>query len=243
MPESRLFVEAPLSGGRLELDRGQAHYVGRVLRKRVGDRLTLFDGSGREFPAEITAFAKDRAVLEVGDARERDCESPLEICLLQSVSKGERMDFAIQKATELGVTGIQPVTSERTVVRLDGERAGRRTEHWQRIAASACEQCGRNRVPRIYDTLPLGELLAGPSSAALRVVLAPGAETGLGKLPPPGAGGIEVLVGPEGGFSGAEIDDAVRSGFVACHVGPRVLRAETAGPAALAAMQAMWGDF
>ena len=243
MPESRLFVAKSLADRvRLDLERDQAHYVSRVLRKRVGDTLTLFDGRGREFPAVIETLGKNRAVLRVGDGQQRDVESTLTIRLLLSVSKGDRMDIAVQKATELGVAWIQPVVSERTVVRLGGERARRRAEHWQRVAASACEQCGRNRVPRVHEIVPLGEYLAKPSPAALKLVLTPGAESGIADRPAPDGNAVEVLVGPEGGLSDDEIEAAVRAGFLACHIGPRILRAETAGITALAVLQSAWGD-
>lgn len=243
MSQSRLFLPNPLTANaRLELGREQAHYLGRVLRKRVGDTLTVFDGSGYEYEAEIHAFGRERAVIEVGDRSERNVESPLRIRLLQCVSRGERMDFAIQKATELGASEIQPIISERTVVRLSGKRAKRRSEHWQRVAASACEQCGRNRVPEVHESLALAEVLGRSSDATLRLMLAPGGSAGIRDLTPSGQGFVELLIGPEGGLSDNEIAAAGHAGFVACRMGPRILRTETAGVAALAVMQAEWGD-
>ena len=243
MSQSRLYVSTPLGDGEpLTLGREQAHYLGRVLRKRVGDSVVVFDGSGREFSGVIASFSKNDAVLELATGVTRDVESPLTLRLLQSVCKGERMDFIVQKATELGVSEIQPILTERTVVRLDGERAGRRTEHWQRVAISACEQSGRNRVPRIHDAIPLTELLAQPPRTGHRLVLSPSAGAGLLAQSAAENCELELLIGPEGGLDDSELSAAVDAGFLAARFGPRILRTETAAIAAIAALQSAWGD-
>ncbi|MBX3666722.1 MAG: 16S rRNA (uracil(1498)-N(3))-methyltransferase, partial [Burkholderiales bacterium] len=170
-------------------------------------------------------------------------ESPLQVTLAQAVSSGERMDYTIQKAVELGATAVQPLLAERCVVRLSGERAAKKRLHWQGVAVSACEQCGRDVVPEVRPLLGLRDWLQQPGPAGgLRLLLAPGAATGLRDLSRP-ADGITVLAGPEGGLAPAEADDAVRAGFTPLRLGPRVLRTETAAVALLAALQALWGDF
>ena len=243
MPRTRLYVDSRIRRGRdLRLGPEQAHYLGRVLRMKTGSELTVFDGSGDEFPALVTAFRKDGATLEPGDPVRRDLESPLRIRLVQGVSRGERMDFVVQKATELGVSDIQPVLTDRSVVRLDAERAERRQAHWRKIAISACEQCGRNRLPTIAAALPLGDFLAPEGDASLRISLSPEGPNRLGTLDAPGEGPVELLVGPEGGLSEAEADYASSCGFRPISVGPRILRTETAALTAIALIQARWGD-
>lgn len=243
MSRVRLFIPAPIQTGRaVELDAEQAHYLRRVLRMRAGDELTIFDGSGDEFPAAISELRRDRAVLDARRPRHRDAESPLRIRLVQGVSRGERMDFVVQKATELGVWEIQPVLTRRSIVRLSLERAGKRAEHWRRIAINACEQCGRNRVPAVTAPATLAEFLAGGTDAALRIALSPTASNGLDAAADPGGGVVELLVGPEGGLAEDEIADAGGAGFVSYSMGPRILRSETAGMTAIALLQARWGD-
>jgi len=243
MPNARLFVPSRLEAGRpVELDADRAHYLGRVLRLRPGADLTLFDGSGVEYAAVIRRLQKDRAVLEVGKPSTPVTESPLSIRLVQCVARGERMDFVVQKATELGVREIQPVLSDRSVVRLDGERAAKRVEHWKRVAVSACEQSGRNRVPGIGAAVELAAFLAAPSDAALRVTLSPRGADRLSRVPGPKEGRVELLVGPEGGLSEDEIRASAAAGFRAFSLGPRILRTETAGMTALAILQSRFGD-
>jgi 16S rRNA (uracil1498-N3)-methyltransferase len=243
MSAPRFHVAVALTpGARLALPESAAHHAARVLRLRVGDRVTLFDGRGGEYAATITAVDRRAVEVELGAARAIERESPLAVTLVQAVSSGERMDLTIQKAVELGVAGIQPVTSERSVVRLAGERAERRAAHWQQIAISACEQCGRNRVPEVRPLAPLAAWLATSPPAAQRWLLWPEAGTGLRDLPRPEAA-IELLVGPEGGLTESEAERARAAGFRPLRLGPRVLRTETAAPALLAALQALWGDF
>ncbi|HWM29930.1 MAG TPA: 16S rRNA (uracil(1498)-N(3))-methyltransferase, partial [Woeseiaceae bacterium] len=243
-PPNRLYVpEALRPGHELRLDDERAHYVARVLRLRVGDGLVLFDGSGGEFAAAIAEVSKRGIVVRIGERREQNVESPLPIALIQGISRGERMDFVVQKATELGVHRITPLVTEFSVVRLDGGRSGKRREHWSRIAASACEQCGRNVVPAIDAPQSFsGWLESGASSAVARILLHPGAKgtlAGLERI----HDRVELLIGPEGGLSDSEVMQAEAAGFSACSLGPRILRTETAALAAIAVLQARWGDF
>ena len=223
----------------------QAHHVARVLRLAPGDALTLFNGDGAEYDAVVARFAGDAVTVKVGDARNCARESPLEIVLGQALSSGERMDYTVQKAVELGVAAIHPLAAARSVVRLDGERAQKRVAHWQAVAVSACEQSGRNRVPPVAPVTELAAWLARPAAAgesALRLLLSPTGATRLRDLPRPAAS-IVLLAGPEGGFTPEEEAAARHCGFTPVRLGPRVLRTETAAVAALAALQALWGDF
>jgi len=243
MSKTRLFVESPLTAAaEIEITGEPARYVSRVLRLQSGDEVTLFDGSGAEFPAAVTRFRKDAVSLSVGERRDRNVESPLRIHLLQGISRGERMDFVMQKATELGVARITPLLTEYSVVRLDVERAEKRRQHWSGIARSACEQCGRNRVPQIGTPATLRQWLGDHrGQGGTRLILKPGATATCRSAVPSGEDLI-VLVGPEGGFSDAEYELADAEGFQAIGLGPRVLRTETAAVAVLAAMQVLFGD-
>jgi 16S rRNA (uracil1498-N3)-methyltransferase len=228
--------------GVCHLSAEQSHHIARVLRLAPGDALVLFDGRGCEYDATIERLTKSTVTLRTGEARQVDRESPLDVTLAQGISTGERMDYTVQKAVELGVRAIQPLTTERTVVRLDAERAARRVAHWHSIAVSACEQCGRTRVPVVNDVMTLPAWLGAHEASARRVTLAPTASMRLAELPR-ATGAIVLLVGPEGGLSPREHADAVAVGFVPARLGPRVLRTETAAVAALAALQTLWGDF
>ncbi|MEN6585614.1 MAG: 16S rRNA (uracil(1498)-N(3))-methyltransferase, partial [Sulfuricella sp.] len=152
-----------------------AHHAAKVLRLQVGNAIVLFDGTGGEYPAIIEQIGKQRVTVEIGTWRERECESPLDVTLAQALSSGDKMDFTLQKAVELGITAIQPVASERSVVKLSGERAEKRVRHWQQIVVSACEQCGRNRVPQVAPILSLNDWLGKPAAPGLRLTLAPDA--------------------------------------------------------------------
>jgi 16S rRNA (uracil1498-N3)-methyltransferase len=238
----RFFVSSPLAAGReIALPSAAAHHAARVLRLKPGDAVTLFDGEGGEYGAEIRSATRRAVDVVVTERRAVERESPLEVTLAQALIATERMDFAIQKAVELGASAISPVATARSVARLEGERARRRAEHWRAIAIAACEQCGRNRVPEVHAPTELGAWLRQPSSAERRLVLVPSAEEALAAV----AAGrkIELLVGPEGGFAPEEALAAVAAGFRAVRLGPRILRAETAGPAMLAALNALWGDW
>lgn len=226
-----------------DLPPAKAHHVAHVLRLAEGDPVLLFDGRGTVHDAVISRCARGEVSVRVGARRSDDRESPLRVTLAQAVSSGERMDYTVQKAVELGAAALQPLMAERCVVRLAGERAAKRVQHWQAVVAASCEQCGRNVVPEVRPLLALRDWLQQPAEPGdLRLLLAPGAATGLRQLPRP-AGGVTVLAGPEGGLTPTEADDAVRAGFVPLRLGPRVLRTETAAVALLAAMQALWGDF
>ena len=241
MRVSRLFLDADLSPGRVvELPPEAASYVGRVLRLRTGDPVTLFNGRGGEWEARVGEGSRGRFLVEVGEHRARDRESPLAVTLGLGISRGERMDFGLQKAVELGVAEVVPLVTERCVVQLDAERALSRRVHWHRVMASACEQCGRNRLPRLGEVAGVADWLAAASSGA-RLVLSPVAEAALGDLPRP-QGTVTLLIGPEGGLAPAELALAAHWGFTPLRLGPRILRTETAVVAALAALQACWGD-
>lgn len=246
MNSPRFHCPLPLRAGTsLTLPEAAARHAGRVLRLRVGDPLTLFDGAGGEYAARITALERSEVVVEVLAHSPCERESPLPVTLVQALQSGDKMDLTVQKAVELGVARIVPVLSRRSVVRLEGERAARRVEHWRGVVASACEQCGRNRLPAVDELAALERWLERPPDAGVRrLMLAPGATTTLAALPPPVAGErIELLIGAEGGLAPEEMRAAALAGFVAVRLGPRVLRTETAGLAALAALQCLWGDF
>lgn len=236
---SRFFIDASLSLGRFELPEAQAHYIGRVLRLNAGTAVQLFDGSGREYVGELLEVGKKSVQVELHEERAGLAESPLRIHLGQGLSRGERMDWAIQKATELGVAAITPLVSERCEVRLKDERADKRLAHWRQIAVSACEQCGRSVVPAIHPPMLLDDWLAR-TQAELKLVLHPFAEPLTNHARP---ASLAFLIGPEGGLSEAEVDAAQRAGYQAARLGPRVLRTETAPVVALSVAQQLWGDF
>jgi 16S rRNA (uracil1498-N3)-methyltransferase len=227
----------------VELPERAARHVA-ALRLQLGDPLTLFSGDGFESAAVLTGIGKRGVTAAVRERRAIDRESPLEVRLAQGVCAGDRMDLVLQKATELGVAAIQPVVTARSVVRLSTERQERRESHWQNVVIAACEQCGRNRVPRVAPSLGFGqffgELPGAPAEAGTRVLLAPDGEATVRSLMPRAP--VTVLIGPEGGLAPEEREIAVAAGFVTMRFGPRVLRTETAPLAALAAMQALYGD-
>ena len=240
---TRLYIPNDVPAhGILEAPADHAHHVAHVLRLKAGDSLTVFDGRGCEYPAVIERIGRSGVTLRLGEPAAVDRESPIEVTLAQGISSGERMDYTVQKAVELGVRSIEPLAVERSVVRLSGERAARRVAHWQAIAVAACEQCGRNRVPEVRPIAGFAAWLAAAPEAALRLTLSPLARSSLRELERP-RGRIVLLVGPEGGLSPREQTDAAAAGFSAVRLGPRVLRTETAAVAALAAMQTLWGDF
>ena len=233
--------EALAPGAHIDLPEPVARHAVRVLRLPPVAAVVLFDGRGGEYEARIERIEKDRVVVALGAWREVERESSLAVTLIQAVQAGEKMDFTIQKAVELGVSAIVPVDSRRSVTRLSGERAGRRVAHWQGVVASACEQCGRNQVPQVAPLERLESWLARPAAGGLRLMLAPDAEHALADLPP--ARQVQMLIGAEGGLDPQEVVAARQVGFQPVRLGPRVLRTETAALAALAAMQALWGDF
>ncbi|GAB4174657.1 MAG: 16S rRNA (uracil(1498)-N(3))-methyltransferase [Rhodocyclaceae bacterium] len=240
----RFFCPQPLAaGGLCVLPEAAAHHAGRVLRLAPGDAVCVFDGRGGEYAGRIDGGGRElRCRILAHDPIER--EAPVAITLVQALPSGERMDWLVQKAVELGVAAIVPVLAERCVVRLSGERAARRRAHWRQIAVSACEQCGRNRIPEVAPVVALGDFLAESGKPGdLRLLLDPQAGRSLRTLPATAPMGVVLLAGPEGGFVEAERRAAAECGFRALTLGPRVLRAETAGLAATAALLARWGDY
>ncbi len=241
---TRLFVSGALSNdAELVLQGEQANYLGRALRSRVGDSVTVFNGDGGEWPASIEHISKNSVTLRLGVVVESTTESPLKIHLVQGISRGERMDFVVQKATELGVSRITPVLTHHGMVKLDQKRADKRRQHWQHVAESACEQSGRTQPPRIDEPVALNTWFGDRDAVGtLEVVLQAGATASLASLSTPTAG-LCLLVGPEGGFSEREYEDAEIAGFQAASLGPRILRTETAALAAVTVAQSCWGDF
>lgn len=240
----RIYFPLPLrSGETVTLDKQAAQHVVRVLRLAPGDALTVFNGqqfNDRYGEYQATLLASSGAVL-IGDFIARDTESPLHITLAQAISRGERMDYAVQKAAELGVTQIVPLVTEFCVVKMQDERKGKRVAHWQGIATSACEQSDRVRVPGVSAPQTFGEWLP-TVNASVKLVLDPLAQTTLRQLPAP-QGDIVLLAGPEGGLSDMEVAQAGHAGFTPVRLGPRILRTETVPAAALAALQTLWGDW
>jgi 16S rRNA (uracil1498-N3)-methyltransferase len=233
--------ELPPEGGTALLDEAASRHLTRVLRLGPGAPLRLFDGRGREHDARLEGGGQKAAKASVLAARTPAPESPLPLLLLQGVGRGERMDFAVQKATELGVTAVWPVLTARSVVRLDGDRAARRQAHWRSVAVGACEQCGRAVVPEIGAPGGLAGALAAVPRGYDRLLPDPGAAHALTALPRP-EGGLAILIGPEGGLDEAERREAAAAGFRTVRLGPRILRTETAALAAVAIAQALWGD-
>lgn len=239
----RIYVPHPLTPGRdIDLPQQAGEHVVRVLRLERGHPLRLFNGDGGEYSGEIAALAKrgvSARVLEALPAADR--ESPLRITLGQGIARGEKMDWILQKATELGVARIVPLITERTEVKLDAERAARRLAHWQAVIAAACEQCGRNRLPELHEPVRLADWAAALAGhEGLRLVLDP--RDGVAARDLPTIDAAILAVGPEGGLSGHDLAALGQTGFRGLRLGPRILRTETAGLAALAALQAIHGD-
>ncbi len=239
----RIHVDQPLAvGARLNLPEQAGEHVARVLRLEVGAAVTLFNGDGHDYPSVLCEVGKRAVSVQVERVESPANESPLALTLAQGVARGEKMDLIVQKATELGVARIVPLQTERSEVRLDPVRAEKRLAHWRAVAASACEQSGRARVPEILPALPLQAWLDGLADRdALRLALLPSGELGLRALRFNGAGGI-LVIGPEGGLGERDVQALRGAGFGGLQLGPRILRTETAGLAALAALQALHGD-
>ncbi len=240
----RFYCTPPLPhSGLFELPPEAAHHAARVLRLRESDRVEMFDGLGNACTGMIVELAGKRVVVGGIAASRADRESPLQITLAQALSSSEKMDWVIQKATELGVAKIQPLDTERSVARLSAERAAKRLEHWRQVAISACEQCGRNLLPEIHAPLDmmawLQQIRDTPDS---KFILLPEGAASLHAQSKP-QDSVVLLIGAEGGFTGAESDSALHCGFTAIRLGARVLRTETAAVAGLAALQTLWGDF
>jgi 16S rRNA (uracil1498-N3)-methyltransferase len=244
MRRPRLYADATLSSGlELELDPRAHRHATQVLRLRPGDRLVLFDGRGAEFAAELIEADRRRSRARLGEALPTLSESPLRVTLIQAVAKGERMDYSLQKATELGVSAIRPAFTARGVAAPTGVRLENRVRHWQGVIVSACEQCGRSRLPELLAPIALADWLGSGADPLTGFVLDPAAPRGLDTAAAaPGDASLYLLVGPEGGLSEEEIASAERRGLTRIRLGPRVLRTETAAAAALAVVQSCWGD-
>lgn len=238
----RIHVDAGLTAGaELVLPEQAAAHVVRVLRLRAGDPVSLFNGDGSDYAAELVAVGPREARARILESRTNRSESPLRIVLAQALARGEKMDWIVQKATELGIAEIVPLVTARSEVKLDDARARKRLEHWRAVAISACEQSGRARVPTIATVQPLRTWLDSLDGSAVRLALLPEGELAPRTLGAP-AQGAALAVGPEGGFDDADIALLRKAGFRGLALGPRVLRTETAGMAAIAALQALYGD-
>jgi len=247
MANQRFYTNEPLKiGATIQLPESAAAHATRALRLNIGDKAIVFNGDGVDYSCELISIKKNVVHTKILDATLIHNESPLNITLLQAISSGDRMDFTIQKAVELGVKHIQPISSQRSVVKLSAERAEKRTEHWQNIAASACEQSGRAFVPKVSSPLNFSQLFLHlskiHSADQLKITLAPNGNRQLKEIKKP-VGEIFLLIGAEGGLTADEIAIANTHGFESVLLGPRILRTETAALTALSALQTLWGDF
>jgi 16S rRNA (uracil1498-N3)-methyltransferase len=249
MSTPRFYSPEKLSPGSLiKLTDNAAVHASRALRMKVGDHAVLFNGDGNDYLCTLTFMSKSEVGTKVKSALANGSESPLDITLIQAISSGDRMDFTIQKAVELGVNAIQPISSQRSVVKLTGDRAEKRREHWQNVVISACEQSGRSIVPEVAAAISLPQWLAyaqtlpKPENAELRIILSPHATQSLHDLGKP-AGKIRLLIGAEGGLTEDEINLATAHQFIPVRLGNRILRTETTALTAIAALQTRWGDF
>lgn len=238
---SRLFLDRDLSRDSVELTERETNYLGNVLRLKRGDRVLAFDGRGHERQGAIASLTRRGGELELLEHVEPLPESALDLTLIQALPKTEAMDFVVQKITELGVKSLWPVTTDFSVVRLDEGRAAKRLAHWQRVAQSACEQCGRHRPPEIRSPMSLEDALAEIPAGASRLLLDARSGAALETSPHP-QGSVFAMVGPEGGFSPTDLDTVAAAEFTRVRLGPRTLRAETAALAFCALLQALWGD-
>ncbi len=238
----RFYVDMPLqSGDEIELPQDVANHCARVLRLKPDAPLILFNGQGGEYAASLAKVEKRCVTALIDKHQAREVESPLEVVIAQGVSKGERMDYTIQKVVELGASHVVPIVAERTVVNLKGDRAEKRRDHWQGVVIAACEQSGRNRVPEVAPLVDFQQWVQQPREG-LKLVLHHRAPQDLRAMERPN-GPVTLLIGPEGGLSEQEIIMAEQAGFVSVCLGPRVLRTETAALATLSLLQLLWGDF
>lgn len=242
MRQHRIFHKGPLEAGvDIELSKENTHYLRQVVRAKAGYLITLFNGEGGEYSATIRSIEKRDCHVSVDQYVDRNVESPLKITLLQGISKGDRMDFTVQKAVELGVNHIIPILTDRSVVKLDAKRSQKKQEHWQEVANSAMAQSGRNVRVNVAPITPLSEyLLTLKETDDNRLILSPSSSMGFNAIAKSQA--ITLLIGPEGGLSDTEERAASTKGFSAVRFGPRVLRTETAAIAALGLIQGIWGD-
>jgi 16S rRNA (uracil1498-N3)-methyltransferase len=246
MSVPRFHVDADIGvgdvGREVALPDAAAHHALRVLRLATGDALTLFTGGGGEFTARLVRAEKRDAGVRLDAFSAVEREPALSVTLVQGIPANDAMDFVVRRAVELGVAAVQPVIAARGARFPSDERGRKRLAHWRQIAVSACEQCGRNRVPPVHDGADLDAWLAARAAARPGIVLDPAARIGIDAVPTP-ASSIDLLVGPEGGFTSDEVARATRAGFTPVRIGPRILRTETASLAALAAIHTLWGDF
>lgn len=242
MRVNRAYIDAPLGPGLVvQLPEHSGGHLVRVLRLREGDECVLFNGDGHDYSARIRAIGKRGIEAEVVASTRLHNESPLAITLLQGIARGEKMDLILQKATELGVNAIMPVQSERSEVKLDGARAEKRLAHWRGVVAAACEQCGRARIPQVSPPMSLTDAAAMDGLPQSRHLLSPLADTGIDAVEPAMAA-LALAIGPEGGWSPRDLQSLADAGFSGLRLGPRILRTETAGLAAIAALQMRLGD-
>ena len=238
MRNPRIHVAIPVRvGDEFALPDGSARHVAQVLRMRAGDPLTLFNGDGHDYPAELLEVSRRDARVRITACTPLSNESPLRITLLQGISKGERMDWVMQKSVEIGVHAIVPVICERTVVRIDDHRSDKKLAHWRAVVISACEQSGRARIPEVFEPLRFADAIRQFQG----LMLDPRAQSAI-RLPDESTPHTALLIGPEGGLSDQEVDAAGHAGWIGARLGPRVLRTETAALTAMAVLQAGWGD-
>ena len=239
----RVHLDMPLHvGAEIALPDDAAQHLVRVLRLQPGDGCVVFDGHGHEFDARVVSAGKRDVLAAIVSAREVRNESPLALVLLQGIARGDRMDLILQKATELGVHAVHPVSSQRSEVKLDAERAAKRVAHWRGVVVAACEQSGRATVPRVAEPVALGDAFGALPAGGTRLLLDPVAKTSLATVVIDPDAPVVLAIGPEGGWSPLDHDRLLAAGFIGLRLGPRVLRTETAGLAAIAALQARFGD-
>src|SRR3982751_662931 len=235
----RFHVDTALrTGTSLMLPDDSAHHAVHVLRIRAGDEITLFNGRGGEFAARVASIERVKVRVDVLEHRAIEREAPLRMALVQGVSSGERMDFTVRKSVELGVAEIHPVLAHASVARPKGERAAARHQHWQKVAISACEQCGRNQIPAVHPLVDAAQFRGGSGT---KILLSPAAELKFSQACKAGGNAFTIAAGPEAGFNAEEEAAFLNAGYVPARIGPRVLRTETAGLAALAALNALLG--
>lgn len=240
MRVTRTFVDLPLQPGQsVQLPDDAVAHLGRVLRLQPGDICVLFNGDGHDYTATLTDIGKKNGTAQIDSVQAQTNESPLQITLIQGIARGDKMDWILQKATELGVAHIVPVHSQRGEVKLDGDRARKRHEHWRQVVISACEQSGRATVPTVAPPCDLNSMSI---EAPVRLLLEPTADTDLRNLKLQDSA-VAIAIGPEGGWSERDLAQLDAVGFSGLRLGPRILRTETAGIATIAALQAHFGDF
>jgi len=238
----RLYIAQPLKTNTLvHLDKDASRYLGSVLRMSKGQSVVLFNGQGGEFQGELVNLTKNQATVSVLQSKTEDRESPLKVHLVIGISRGERMDWVIQKATELGVNNISPLLSEYSVIKLESKKIKSKTLHWKKIIQSSCEQSKRNYIPTMNAPETIETFINKPSENNYRIILDPKASKSIGEISP-NEKKIDLLIGPEGGFTDSEVEDAYEKGFIGVSLGYRTLRSETAAIAAIAIIQSQWGD-